>query len=41
MFNNFTKLTKILYLNERKFNAAGFILLTKEKFSAAGFVSFQ
>ena len=41
MFNNFTKLTKILYLNERKFNAAGFILLTKEKFNAAGFVSFQ
>ena len=41
MFNNFTKLTKILYLNERKFNAAGFILLTKEKFRAAGFVWFQ
>ena len=25
MFNNLTKLTKILYLNERKFNGTGFV----------------
>ena len=25
MFNNLTKLTKILYLDEKKFNAPGFI----------------
>ena len=30
MFNKFTKLTKILYLNERKFKTAGFVSLTKE-----------
>ena len=29
MFNDFTKLTKILYLNERTFNVAGFVSLTK------------
>ena len=30
MFNDFKKLTKILYLNERTFNVAGFVSLTKE-----------
>ena len=30
MFNDFTKLTKIRYLNERTLNAAGFVFLTKE-----------
>ena len=25
IFNNFTKLTKILHLGERKFNATGFV----------------
>ena len=30
MFNKFTKLTKILYPNERKFKTAGFVSLTKE-----------
>ena len=31
MFNSFKKLTKILYLNERKFNATGFVSLTEKK----------
>ena len=31
MFNNFKKLTKILHLNERKFDATGFVSFDQEQ----------